>query len=289
MAPACSIAVAAAAGSCARSGVRHAREELDMNPLIDSQALAQREVVTRDRWIADRKRLLEREKALTRLGDEVARERGALPWVRMDKAYVFETAAGPRRLGELFGPHRQLVMQHMMFSPGSAEACKSCSFMADHTDPALPHLAARGVAFVAVSRAPLADIARFKARMGWRFDWVSSFGSDFNRDFHVSFTDEERARGEVFYNFTMQPFPQGEAPGISVFVKDGDGTVYLTYSTFGRGVELMMHTYRFLDLLPEGRDEGGLPYTMAWVKHHDRYEETPRAHGAGGGCCGSQA
>jgi predicted dithiol-disulfide oxidoreductase (DUF899 family) len=261
--------------------------EHDMNTLTDSQALARHEIVTRDRWIAERKRLLAREKALTRLGDEVARERGTLPWVRIDKDYVFDTATGPRRLAELFGPHRRLVMQHMMFTPGAEAACKSCSFMADHTDPALPHLDARGVAFVAVSRAPLTDIARFKARMGWRFDWVSSFDSDFNRDFHVSFTEEERARGDVFYNFTMQPFPQGEAPGISVFIKDNDGSVYLSYSTFGRGVELMMHTYRFLDLLPEGRDEGGLPYTMAWVKHHDRYEETPAA--ANGGCCGSRA
>lgn len=256
-----------------------------MNSPTDLHALARREVVSRDRWIAERKRLLAREKELTRLGDQVARERGALPWVRIDKDYVFDTAAGPRRLGELFGPHRRLVLQHMMFAPGWEAACKSCSFMADHTDPALPHLNARGVAFVAVSRAPLADLRRFQARMGWRFDWVSSLDNDFNRDFHVSFTAEERARGDVFYNFTMQPFPQEEAPGISVFAKDDDGTVYLTYSTFGRGVELMMHTYRFMDLLPEGRDEDALPYTMAWVKHHDRYEDAP----VDGGCCASRA
>ena len=267
-----------------------------MNDLTDASFLSDHEVVTRDHWIAERRRLLEREKALTRLGDQVARERQTLPWVRMDKPYVFETPSGPRGLGELFGPHRRLIVQHLMFGPGWEAACKSCSFMADHTAPALPHLAARGVGFVAVSRAPLAELARFKARMGWRFDWVSSFGSDFNRDFQASFTPEERTRGDVFYNFTTQPFPQDEAPGISVFAKAPDGTVYLTYSTYGRGVELMMHTYRFLDLLPEGRDEADLPYTMAWVKHHDRYEEAPvvapaAAPVAGpvvGGCCSSR-
>ncbi|OWQ90353.1 thioredoxin [Roseateles aquatilis] len=232
-------------------------------------------VVTHDRWIAARKQLLAREKALTSLGDEVARERRALPWVRIDKDYVFDTPQGPRSLADCFDGRSQLIVQHLMFAPGWENACKSCSFMADHTDPTLPHLAQRDVSFIAVSRAPVADIERFKARMGWGFDWVSSQRSDFNFDFNVSFTPEERARGETYYNFGIVSFGAEEMPGVSVFLKDEDGTIYLTYSTYGRGVEVMMHTYRFLDLLPKGRDEEGLEHSMSWVMHHDRYPKRP--------------
>ena len=238
-------------------------------------------VVSRQQWLAERKALLAREKELTRLGDQVARERRALSWVRMDKDYVFDTPQGPRSLADLFDGRRQLVMQHFMLAPGWEQGCKSCSYMADHTDPTLVHLAQRDTSFVAVSRAPLAEIERFRQRMGWTFPWVSSHGTDFNRDFHVTFTPEEMEKGQADYNFGAKPHG-AELPGVSVFWKDDAGEVFHTYSTYGRGVEVMMHTYNLLDLTPKGRDEDGLEFTMAWVRHHDRYEPAPAAAGS---CC----
>lgn len=228
-------------------------------------------VVSREEWMGERIGLLEMEKELTRQKDEVARRIRELPWVRIDKGYVFQSPDGEKTLSELFGGNSQLVVQHFMFGPGWEEGCKSCSFMADHTDGMLPHLAARDVTMLAVSRAPLAEIEAFKARMGWRFPWVSSFGSDFNFDFHVSFTDEQIAGGKVEYNYTKQEFGSTEAPGISVFRKDASGGIFHTYSAFGRGVEQVVGTYSVLDMVPKGRDEEGLEYTMAWVRHHDRY------------------
>jgi predicted dithiol-disulfide oxidoreductase (DUF899 family) len=249
---------------------------------MNTAATSSHPVVTRDRWVAERKALLAREKHMTRLRDELALERRQLPWVLVDKPYVFDAPQGKRTLADLFDGRRQLVVQHFMFAPGWEQGCKSCSFMADHVDGARPHLAQRDVSFVAISRAPLADIERFRERMGWQFPWVSSFGTDFNRDFHVSFTAEERERGEVYYNFGMTDFPQEEAPGISAFLRDDAGQVFHTYSTYGRGVELMMGAYDFLDIAPKGRDEDGLSYTMEWVRHHDRYE--PKT--AGSSACG---
>ena len=244
-----------------------------------------RSVVSRQQWLTARKTLLEREKELTHLGDQIARERRALPWVRMDKDYVFASSEGPRRLADLFDGHHQLVMQHFMLPPGWEQGCKSCSYMADHTDPTLVHLAQRDTAFVAVSLAPLADIERFRRRMGWTFSWVSSHGTDFNRDFHVTFTAEEKENGTGDYNFGSKP-PGQEMPGVSVFWKDDTGEVFHTYSTYGRGVEVMMHTYNLLDLTPKGRDEDGLDFTMAWVRHHDRYEPAPKAAASSRSCCG---
>jgi len=246
-------------------------------------------VVAPERWLAERRALLAREKELTRLHDQVARERRALPWVRIEKDYVFDTPDGPRRLAELFDGRRQLIVQHFMFAPGWEQGCKSCSFMADHTDATLAHLAQRDVAFLAVSRATLQEIERFRRRMGWRFKWVSSHASDFNYDFGVSFKPDERVDGKVFYNFGMVAFPQEEAPGISVFFKDDAGAVFHTYSTFGRGVELMMGTYDFLDIAAAGRDEDKLAYTMEWVRHHDRYETAPPAPAAAASCCATRA
>jgi predicted dithiol-disulfide oxidoreductase (DUF899 family) len=242
-------------------------------------------VVPHERWIAQRQALLVREKELTRQADQIARERRALPWRRIDKNYVFDTPDGPRALGELFEGRRQLLVQHFMFAPGWEQGCPSCSYMADHHDGAAPHLAQRDVTLLVVSRAPLAELQRFRRRMGWQFNWVSSHGTDFNHDFGVSFTPEQVARGEVPYNYTTQPFPQAEAPGVSVFWRDDDGTVFHTYSCYGRGVEVMMGTYPLLDLAPKGRDEEGLPYTMAWVRHHDRYAPQPAAPAAAGACC----
>jgi predicted dithiol-disulfide oxidoreductase (DUF899 family) len=249
-------------------------------------------VLPRDRWVAQRRALLAREMELTRLGDQIARERRALPWVRIETPYVFDTPSGPRTLAELFGPHRQLLVQHFMLGPGWEAGCPSCSYMADHLGGMLPHLAQRDVAVALVSRAPIAEIERFRQRMGWQLTWVSSHGNSFNRDFQVSFTPEEIATGEVFYNYAKRPFPQSEAPGISVFCKDETGAVFHTYSTYGRGVEAMMGTYDLLDLTPKGRDEDGLPYTMAWVRHHDRYEApaaTAAASPAAASCCHAEA
>ena len=225
-------------------------------------------IVSDEQWVAERKRLLAREKELTRLRDQVARERRALPWARIEKVYTFDTPEGARTLADLFAGRRQLMVQHFMLGPGWEEGCQSCSFMADHTDGMNVHLAARDVTFIAVSRAPLAEIERFRRRMGWKFKWVSSFSSDFNRDFHVSFTEQDK--GKVQYNYELQPFGSEELPGISVFYKNEAGQVFHTYSTYGRGVEVMMGTYNMIDLTPKGRDEGD--GAMAWVRHHDRYE-----------------
>ncbi|MBX3623310.1 MAG: DUF899 domain-containing protein [Rhizobacter sp.] len=245
-------------------------------------------VTTRDHWLAERRALLAREKALTHLHDEIAAQRRALPWVRLDKPYVFESPDGPRTLADLFDGRRQLVVQHFMLAPGWAQGCPSCSFMADHVDAARVHFSQRDLSFAAVSRAPIAEIERFRQRMGWQFTWVSSYANDFNRDFHVSFTPQERASGEVYYNFGMTDFPQEEAPGISAFYRDDDGQVFHTYSTYGRGVELMMGAYDFLDIAPKGRDEDALPHGMAWVRHHDLYEGEGRAPAAAS-CCHAKA
>lgn len=248
-------------------------------------------VVSRERWLAERIELLAREKELTRLQDQLARERRALPWVRVDKDYRFDTPdRGRRTLAELFQGRRQLLVQHFMFAPGWDQGCKSCSFMADHHDGMSTHLAQRDVSLLVVSRASLAEIERFRRRMGWRFMWVSSQGSDFNQDFGVSFTPQQQAAGAVPYNYTLQRFPHEEAPGISLFYMDDVGDVFHTYSRYGRGVEVMMGTYQLLDLTPLGRGEDGLSYGMEWLRHHDRYEPDPLAQqprSVAGACCGA--
>jgi predicted dithiol-disulfide oxidoreductase (DUF899 family) len=236
-----------------------------------SQVAANHPVVSRDEWVAERKMLLAREKELTRLRDQVARERRALPWVRIDKHYTFDTREGRRTLPELFDGRRQLLVQHFMFAPGWEQGCPSCSYMADHIDGMNVHLEHRDLTLEAVSRAPLADIERFRQRMGWRFNWVSSHGSDFNHDFAVSFTPEELAKGDLYYNYGTTPYAHEEAPGLSVFYKDDAGEVFHTYSTYGRGVEVMMGTYNMLDLTPRGRSERDVKHKMEWVRHHDRY------------------
>jgi len=228
-------------------------------------------VVSRDAWVAARKRHLSDEKELTRLRDRLSAERRELPWVKIDKSYAFDGPKGKETLADLFGGRSQLMVYHFMFAPEWEAGCRSCSFLADHFDGSLVHLAQRDVTLVAVSRAPLAKITAFKQRMGWRFNWVSSFGNDFNHDFHVSFTKEEMANGKVYYNYDMQEFPSEEAPGISVFYKDTTGEIFHTYSSYARGLDMLLGTYNYLDLVPKGRDEDGLALTMAWVRHHDRY------------------
>jgi len=265
-----------------------------MNTATVSEMTASHPVASLEDWIARRRELLAREKALTRLGDEIARERRALPWVRVDKDYVFDTPDGPRSLRDLFDGRRQLMVQHFMLGPGWEQGCKSCSFMADHLLGAQIHLQQRDVSVLLVSRAPLAEIERFRRRMGWPYRWASASGNDFNLDFHVSFPEGTRTGGEVYYNWHMTAFPKDEAPGISFFYKDDAGQVFHTYSTFGRGVEVMMGTYHLLDLAPRGRDEERDAYGMAWVRHHDRYEPTAApttapAPAATSSCCTSNA
>lgn len=228
-------------------------------------------IVSQEKWIAARKELLKKEKESTRLLEQLSAERRKLPWVKVAKGYVFDAPGGKVTLADLFAGRSQLVIYHFMFGPDWQEGCPSCSFVSDHFDGALPHLAARDVTMVAVSRAPLAKIEAFKKRMGWRFEWVSSYGGDFNADYHVSFTKKEMAQGKVNYNYTMQEFPSTEGPGLSVFYKDAAGDVFHTYSTYGRGVEQLMGTYRILDVVPKGRDEDHLGFAMEWVRHHDQY------------------
>jgi predicted dithiol-disulfide oxidoreductase (DUF899 family) len=237
----------------------------------ERNAISEHPIVSPEQWISLRKELLRKEKELTRLRDRLNAERRELPWVRVDERYVFDAPGGKVSLADLFAGRSQLVIYHFMFGPEWQEGCPSCSFMSDHIDGALAHLAARDVTMTMVSRAPLAKIEAFKKRMGWRFNWVSSYGSNFNADFQASFTKEEMAQGKVNYNYTMQEFPSEEAPGISVFYKDAVGTVFHTYSSYGRGVEQLVGTYMILDMVPKGRDEDHLGFTMEWVRYHDRY------------------
>ena len=232
--------------------------------------------VTREQWLDARLDLLAAEKDLTRHGDRVARLRRELPWVEIDKTYVFEGPEGRVALADLFGARRQLLVQHFMLGPDWEEGCKGCSYMADHVDGMLVHLAQRDTAFVAVSRAPYARIERFRRRMGWRFPWVSSHGSSFNYDFGVSFTPEQVAAGPLPYNYGEWPLSGEDWPGVSVLFRDEAGRVFHSYSTYGRGVEVMMGAYRMLDLTPLGRGEReDAANKMEWVRHHDRYEDVP--------------
>jgi predicted dithiol-disulfide oxidoreductase (DUF899 family) len=235
----------------------------------------QHDVVSQEEWLAARRAHLAKEKEFTRLRDELSAERRALPWTRVEKRYAFEGLEGTQTLAELFDGRSQLIAYHFMFGPGWEQGCPSCSFLADHIDGALVHLAHRDVTLVAVSRAPLPEIEAFRKRMRWRFRWLSSFGSDFNADFHVSFGADELARGEVYYNYGITSFPSEEGPGASVFYKDADGTIFHTYSAYARGLDMLIGAYNYLDLMPKGRDEAELPWTTAWVRHHDRYEQEP--------------
>jgi predicted dithiol-disulfide oxidoreductase (DUF899 family) len=230
-------------------------------------------VTTREAWLDARKALLEKEKALTRARDAVSAERRALPMVKVDGTYVFDTPDGPRTLAELFDGRSQLVLYHFMMGPGWKEGCPSCSLLADHIDGSLVHLAHRDVTLAVVSRATLPEINAFKRRMGWAFTWVSSNRNTFNRDFHVSFTGEEIASGRAEYNYAANGFPAPEAPGVSVFFTDTSGQVFHTYSSYARGGEPLIGVYQYLDLVPKGRDEDGLAFSMSWVRHHDRYDD----------------
>lgn len=251
----------------------------------------QRKVVSRDEWLQARRAHLAAEKEFTRKRDELSRQRRELPWERVEKTYVFEGPNGPETLADLFAGRSQLIIYHFMLGPNWEEGCKSCSFLADHFDGADIHLRHRDVRLAVVSRAPLPRIEAFQRRMGWRFHWVSAFASDFQRDYGVHFTSEE-LQGEVDYNYGKVRLGVEEAPGLSVFCKDGAGEVFHTYSTYARGLDALVGTYQFLDLVPKGRDEEGLAFSMSWLRHHDRYDDYVLDPSAGyekpreaGGCC----
>ena len=230
-------------------------------------------VVSQEQWAAARRELLHEEKEFTRLRDELSQRRRDLPWVRVDKQYLFEGLSGKVTLPQLFDGGSQLVVYHFMFGPDWDAPCKSCSFWADNFERNVVHLKHRDVAMIAVSRAPLDRLEAFKRRMGWTFKWVSSAGSDFNYDYHVSFTPDEIATGEGYYNYAMQRNSLTELPGISVFCKDPAGTVFHTYSCYARGLDMMNAAYHYLDLVPKGRDEADQrPYPMAWLRYRDSYE-----------------
>jgi predicted dithiol-disulfide oxidoreductase (DUF899 family) len=233
--------------------------------------MATHAIVSRDEWIEARKRLLAKEKEFTRLRDRLSAERRALPWTRVEKNYVFEGPNGQETLAQLFGGRSQLVVYHFMYGPDWEKPCKSCSFWADNFNGIIAHLNQRDVTFVAISRAPFAKLQAFAKRLGWTFKWVSSGACDFNYDYRVSFTPEEIATGHIAYNYGVHKAYGSDMPGISVFFKDRDGAVYHTYSCYARGLDMLNNAYHYLDLVPKGRDEAGLPHTMAWVRIRDEY------------------
>jgi predicted dithiol-disulfide oxidoreductase (DUF899 family) len=230
-------------------------------------------VVSHDEWIAARQNLLIKEKEFSKLQDDLSRQRRELPWERVEKEYVFDGPAGKETIAQLFAGRSQLAVYHFMFAPEWEEGCKHCSFWADNFNGTDAHLKHRDVTLVAISRAPLAKLERFKQRMGWSFKWVSSSGTNFNYDYRVSFTPEELARGEADWNYRRQKNTNADTVGISAFYKDRNENVFHTYSAYQRGVEPINGAYHFLDLMPKGRDEAGLNFAQAWVRHHDRYED----------------
>ncbi len=240
------------------------------------------EVVSKEDWERACLDFLTKEKELTRLNDELGRQRRELPWTQVQTDYIFDGPQGEATLSDLFAGCSQLATYHFMFGPDWPEGCPGCSFVTDHLDGAFEHLRARDVSLVLVSRAPRSKLIPFQQRMGWRTPWYSSGRCEFNSDFRVGFTKDEVACGANSYNFGTTP-PHGEEnPGLSLFYKDADGSVFRTYSTFGRGLESLLATYAVLDRVTRGRDEGGLPMPMAWLRHHDKYEQQGRAAGT---CC----
>lgn len=228
------------------------------------------EIVSAEEWLKARLALLEKEKAFTRMRDDLTQQRQQLPWCRIDKRYVFEGPNGQILLADLFDSCSQLLVYHFMFHPDWEAGCKSCSFWADNYDNIIVHLRQRDTNMVTISRAPLTKLNAFKKRMGWGFDWYSSYGSDFNQDFQVSFTPDEVENKRCYYNYHQSAFAPLEAPGLSVFVKQGE-EIFHSYSCYSRGLDILNSAYNHLDLTPKGRDESDLPFSMSWVKHHDDY------------------
>ncbi|HSM42012.1 MAG TPA: thioredoxin family protein [Afifellaceae bacterium] len=234
--------------------------------------MADHQVLPHNQWVEARKTLLEKEKAFTRARDELTKDRLALPWEKVDKTYTFNGPDGQETLSDLFDGRHQLIVYHFMYGPGWEEGCKSCSFLADHFDPAIVLLNARDVSMVAVSRAPFEEFEPYRKRMGWRFKWLSSNGTDFNEDYHVSFSQDEIDGNKAYYNYKVRGFPSTEAPGASVFYKDDTGDIYHTYSVYERGLDMFIAAYHYLDIVPKGRNEEGLSFTMEWLRRHDEYD-----------------
>lgn len=230
-------------------------------------------VVSREDWLKARKEFLAKEKEFTKARDELTAARRALPKVLIEKEYRFSGPTGELSLGDLFKDRSQLVIYHFMLGSGWEEGCPSCSFWADNYNGTEIHLAHRDITLAVVSRGPLEKIQAYKERMGWRFDWYSSAGSNFNFDFAVSFTEEQRESGKPNYNFETIPFSMDEGPGFSVFEKDQSGNIYHTYSTYARGLDIFNSAYHIMDMTPKGRNEDDLPFTMAWLRRHDQYED----------------
>jgi predicted dithiol-disulfide oxidoreductase (DUF899 family) len=235
------------------------------------QVMDAHKVVSPVEWDEARKQLLAKEKEFTRLRDELSRQRRALPWERVDKSYVFDGADGEKTLAQLFDGRHQLEVFHFMFTPGWDEGCKSCSFWADNLDGVVVHLNHRDVSFAAISRAPQSTLAAYKKRMGWHFPWVSSGGNTFNFDYRVSFRQEDLAKGEIAYNYRQQKTSMEDLPGLSVFYRDDEGGIFHTYSCYARGLDMLNGAYHMLDLVPKGRDEDALAYSMEWLRRHDQY------------------
>ena len=243
--------------------------------------MAAHKVVTHEKWLAARRKHLAKEKEFTRLRDQLSTERRELPWELVEKEYVFEGESGRQTLADTFAGHSQLVIYHAMFNPETAgphtswttdAVCFMCSFWMDNFNGITVHLNHRDITMAAVSRAPYPKLAAYKKRMGWTFPWLSSVGSDFNFDYRVSFTEDELRADKVDYNYRPEPWSESEAPGISVFLKDEDGRIYHTYSTYARGLDMLNVAYHYMDLVPKGRDEtddGG----VLWVRRRDEYPD----------------
>jgi predicted dithiol-disulfide oxidoreductase (DUF899 family) len=241
-----------------------------MAKLTTRTGTKEHKVVSPEKWLAARKALLVEEKKFMRLHDRLKQKRRNLPWTKVEQAYVFTGPDGKETLAELFAGKRQLIVYHFMFGPDDPEGCAHCSFWADHFAGAGLHLPQRDTSLVVISRAPFKKLARFKRRMDWKFKWVSSAGSDFNYDFHASFTPEAIRRGSAFYNYAKLGMDMEDREGASTFYRDKGGAVFHTYSTFARGIDLLNGTYNFLDLTAKGRDEHP-DRAQEWVRHHDKY------------------
>jgi len=228
-------------------------------------------IVLPKEWLTARKVLLEKEKEFTRLRDQLSEERRELPWVKVEKEYLFDSNNGKETLAELFENRSQLIVYHFMYGPDWEEGCPSCSFWADNFNNIILHLNHRDITMIAVAKARLETLESYKVRMGWSFKWASSFNNDFNSDYQVSFTPEELDKGEVYYNYTKTTFPSEEGPGISIFYKNDDGDIFHTYSCYARGLDMLNGAYHYMDLVPKGRDEDCLEWSMAWVRRHDQY------------------
>ncbi len=248
-----------------------------MTKKASAPTLDRHPVVSREKWLAARTRLLAKEKAFTQARERLATERRALPWVKVDKAYSFEGPSGRETLADLFAGRSQLIIYHFMFDPQKREACPGCSFWADSFNSVIVHLNQRDVTMLAASRAPLKKLDAFKARMGWSFKWVSCGESDFNYDYHVSFTEQEVKKGKAYHNYRENhKVGQRDCPGISVFYKDAEGSVFHTFSSYKRGIDMQNTAYQYLDLVPKGRDEANFEFPMMWLDYHDKYKASPR-------------